>query len=209
MKVFFIPFKRKTLAQILLISFTIMLLLILNSTEAVSVLNPARYQAIYKGSDKNPIIAFECNVVWGTEHVGPMLDIFKEHDIRITFFIGGEWAKDNPDLLKRIVPCTGNTLAKLANAITDTPVLMAAKAHLRNQRPLLLGIATNDGLGNNAKNIGVIINTKNIFMVPFWQDDPIKKPNSLVADLDRLLDASLMALRKEQIQPVIIERKRL
>lgn len=108
-----------------------------------------------------------------------------------------------------IVPCTGNTLAKLANAITDTPVLMAAKAHLRNQRPLLLGIATNDGLGNNAKNIGVIINTKNIFMVPFWQDDPIKKPNSLVADLDRLLDASLMALRKEQIQPVIIERKRL
>lgn len=186
-----------------------MLLLILNSTEAVSVLNPARYQAIYKGSDKNPIIAFECNVVWGTEHVGPMLDIFKEHDIRITFFIGGEWAKDNPDLLKRIVPCTGNTLAKLANAITDTPVLMAAKAHLRNQRPLLLGIATNDGLGNNAKNIGVIINTKNIFMVPFWQDDPIKKPNSLVADLDRLLDASLMALRKEQIQPVIIERKRL
>ncbi|NLB42374.1 MAG: dipicolinate synthase subunit B [Clostridiales bacterium] len=108
-----------------------------------------------------------------------------------------------------IVPCTGNTLAKLANAITDTPVLMAAKAHLRNQRPLLLGIATNDGLGNNAKNIGVIINTKNIFMVPFWQDDPIKKPNSLVADLDRLLDASLMALKKEQIQPVIIERKSL
>ena len=103
MKVFFIPFKRKTLAQLLIISFTIVLLLILNSTEAITVLNPMDKQAIYKGNENNPIIAFECNVVWGTEHVGPMLDIFKEHDIRITFFIGGEWAKDNPDLLKRMI----------------------------------------------------------------------------------------------------------
>ncbi|HCS75763.1 MAG TPA: dipicolinate synthase subunit B [Clostridiales bacterium] len=108
-----------------------------------------------------------------------------------------------------VAPCTGNTLAKLVNAITDTPVLMAAKAHLRNQRPLLLAIATNDGLGNNAKNVGMIINTKNVFMIPFYQDDPINKPNSLTADLDRLLDASLMALKKIQIQPVIIEKKRL
>ena len=108
-----------------------------------------------------------------------------------------------------IAPCTGNTLAKLTNGITDTPVLMAAKAHLRNQRPVVIAISTNDALGNNAKNVGMIINTKNVFMIPFYQDDPINKPNSLTADLDRLLDASLMALKKIQIQPVIIEKKRL
>lgn len=108
-----------------------------------------------------------------------------------------------------IAPCTGNTLAKLVNSITDTPVLMAAKAHLRNQRPLLLAIATNDGLGNNAKNIGLALNTKNIFMVPFWQDDPVKKPNSLVANMEKILDAALMALKKTQIQPIIIEEKSL
>ncbi|HCS75761.1 MAG TPA: polysaccharide deacetylase [Clostridiales bacterium] len=102
MKFVFIPFKRKTLTQALVISFAIILLLLLNSTEAISVLNPAEKQAIYKGNESNPIIAFECNVVWGTEYIEPMLDIFKEHNILITFFIGGEWAKDNPDLLKRI-----------------------------------------------------------------------------------------------------------
>jgi len=108
-----------------------------------------------------------------------------------------------------IAPCTGNTLAKLANSITDTPVLMAAKAHLRNQRPLLLAISTNDALGNNAKNIGLALNMKNIFFVPFSQDDPINKPNSLVADMEKILDASLMALKKTQIHPIIIQEKRL
>lgn len=108
-----------------------------------------------------------------------------------------------------IAPCTGNTLAKLVNSITDTPVLMAAKAHLRNQRPLLLAIATNDGLGNNGKNIGMAINMKNVFLVPFCQDDPVKKPNSLVANMEKILDASLMALKKTQIQPIIIEGKSL
>lgn len=103
MKILFIPLKRKTLAQVSVITFAIVLLLLLNSTEAIMVLNPTYKQAIYKGNENNSIIAFECNVVWGTEHVGPMLDIFKEQDIRITFFIGGEWAKDNPDLLKRMV----------------------------------------------------------------------------------------------------------
>ena len=111
--------------------------------------------------------------------------------------------------LMLIAPCTGNTLAKLVNAVTDTPVTMAAKAHLRNQRPLLLAIATNDGLGNNAKNIGAVLNTKNIYMVPFLQDDPIKKPNSLVADMEKILDAALMALKKTQIQPIIIGGKSL
>ena len=104
-----------------------------------------------------------------------------------------------------IAPCTGNSLAKLVNGITDTPVLMAAKAHLRNGKPLLLAICTNDALGNNAKNIGLASNTKNIYLVPFYQDDPIKKSNSLVANMDSLLDASLMALKKIQIQPLIKE----
>jgi len=71
-----------------------------------------------------------------------------------------------------VVPCTGNTLAKLANAITDGPVLMAIKAHLRNQRPVVIGLSTNDGLSMNAKNIGLLLNAKNIYMVPFGQDNP-------------------------------------
>lgn len=108
-----------------------------------------------------------------------------------------------------IAPCTGNTMAKLINGITDTPVLMAAKAHLRNQRPLLIAISTNDGLGNNAKNIGHALNMKNVFMVPFLQDDPVNKPNSLVAEMNLILDAALKALAKIQIQPVLIAGKSL
>ncbi|MCL6477016.1 MAG: dipicolinate synthase subunit B [Peptococcaceae bacterium] len=103
-----------------------------------------------------------------------------------------------------IAPCTGNTLAKLANAITDTPVLMAAKAHLRNQRPLVLAFSTNDGLGLNAKNIGLLLNTKNVFVVPFGQDNPAGKPNSLKAKTDLITDTILLALEGKQIQPLLI-----
>lgn len=102
-----------------------------------------------------------------------------------------------------IAPCTGNTLAKLTNGITDTPVLMASKAHLRNERPLLIAISTNDGLGMNFQNIGRIMNTKNIYFVPFGQDDCIKKPNSLVAYLDKLKPSILSSLNGKQIEPVI------
>ncbi|KJR96590.1 MAG: dipicolinate synthase subunit B [Peptococcaceae bacterium BRH_c4a] len=103
-----------------------------------------------------------------------------------------------------IAPCTGNTLAKLASAITDTPVLMAAKAHLRNQRPVVLAISTNDGLGLNARNIGLLINTKNIYMVPFGQDNPTGKPNSLKAQTSLIIDTILQALEGKQIQPVLL-----
>lgn len=103
-----------------------------------------------------------------------------------------------------VAPCTGNTIAKLANAITDTPVLMAIKAHLRNQRPVVLAISTNDGLGMNAKNIGLLLNTKNIYMVPFGQDNPSGKPNSLKARMDMLVDTIEEALRGRQIQPVLV-----
>lgn len=102
-----------------------------------------------------------------------------------------------------IAPCTGNTAAKLANGITDSPVLMAAKAHLRNNKPLVLAIATNDGLGMNLKNIGLLINTKNIYLVPLGQDDCIKKPNSLIAHMDSIPDAIKAALEGKQLQPVL------
>ena len=103
-----------------------------------------------------------------------------------------------------IVPCTGNTLAKLANGITDTPVLMAAKAHLRNGKPLVISISTNDGLSMNLKNIGLVLNTKNIYFVPFGQDSPKGKPNSLVAHTNLLKETIEYALEGEQIQPVIV-----
>ncbi len=103
-----------------------------------------------------------------------------------------------------IAPCTGNTISKIANAITDGPVTMACKAHLRNMRPIVIAISTNDGLGANAKNLGVLLNMKNIFMVPFGQDDPIKKCTSLVADFDQILPAILNAQQNIQIQPMLI-----
>lgn len=103
-----------------------------------------------------------------------------------------------------IAPCTGNTLAKIANAVTDGPVTMACKAHLRNMRPVVIAISTNDGLSANAKNLGILLNTKNIFMVPFGQDDPIKKCTSLVADFEQILPTIQNALQNLQIQPVLI-----
>ncbi|MEG1662304.1 MAG: dipicolinate synthase subunit B [Clostridiales bacterium] len=103
-----------------------------------------------------------------------------------------------------ICPCSGNTVAKLAAGITDTPVLMAAKAHLRSGRPLVLSIATNDGLGANAKNIGSLINCKNIYFVPFRQDDHLHKPNSLVAELSLVEDSLKNALQGQQSQPLLL-----
>jgi len=104
-----------------------------------------------------------------------------------------------------IAPCTGNTLAKLANGIIDTPVLMAAKSHLRNQKPVVLAISSNDGLGLNARNIGTLLITKNIYLVPFGQDNPAVKANSLVAHMDKIPDTILMAYAGKQIQPVLMD----
>ncbi len=104
-----------------------------------------------------------------------------------------------------IAPCTGNTLAKLANGITDTAVLMAAKAHLRNQRPVVIAISTNDGLGINARNIGSLLVFKNLYFVPFGQDDPAKKPNSLVAHMGKLPETISDACQGKQIQPILLD----
>lgn len=104
-----------------------------------------------------------------------------------------------------IAPCTGNTMAKLANGITDTPVLMAAKAHLRNQKPVILAISTNDGLGINAKNLGLLLNTKNVYMVPFGQDSPTGKPNSLKSRMDLIIDTILQSMQGKQLQPILVQ----
>ncbi|MGN0798395.1 MAG: dipicolinate synthase subunit B [Christensenellales bacterium] len=103
-----------------------------------------------------------------------------------------------------IAPCTGNTLAKIANGLSDDAVTMASKAHMRNYKPLVVAISTNDGLGLNMQNIAKLMNEKKVFFVPFRQDSPTKKPKSLVADLDLLLDTILLAKDGEQIQPVLI-----
>lgn len=102
-----------------------------------------------------------------------------------------------------ILPCTGNTLAKISNGIADTSVTMAAKSHLRNRRPVLIAVSTNDGLGNAAKNIGNLMNYKGIYFLPFSQDDCEKKPNSLVADFSKLNEACAAALENRQLQPVL------
>lgn len=103
-----------------------------------------------------------------------------------------------------IAPCTGNTLAKLNFAVTDTPVLLATKSLMRNGKPIIISLATNDGLGANLKNIGGLLNKKNIYFVPLGQDDPIKKPYSLVADFSQIQNTLSMALSGKQIQPVLI-----
>lgn len=102
-----------------------------------------------------------------------------------------------------VAPCTGNTLAKIAAGIADTSVTMAVKAHLRNQRPVLIAVSTNDGLSSAAKNIGMLLNYKNVYIVPFGQDDCAKKPNSLISDTEQIPKAALAALEGKQLQPVL------
>lgn len=101
-----------------------------------------------------------------------------------------------------IAPCTGNTLSKLASSTIDTAVTMAAKSHLRGQKPLLIALSTNDGLSGSAFNMGLMLNRKNVYFVPMSQDDPIKKPNSLVAHFDLIVPAIESAIMGYQIQPV-------
>lgn len=102
-----------------------------------------------------------------------------------------------------IAPCTGNTMAKLCAGITDSPVLMAAKAHMRNEKPVVISVSTNDALGVNLKNIGELMNSKNIYFVPFGQDDYAAKPKSMIAHVDLISDTMEEALKGRQIQPVI------
>lgn len=103
-----------------------------------------------------------------------------------------------------IAPCTGNTIAKLAHGIADGPVTMAAKSHLRNGRPVVIAVSTNDALSGAAENIGRLLNRKNCYFVPFGQDDPEKKPCSMVADFSRIPQTVVLAAKGQQIQPILL-----
>lgn len=103
-----------------------------------------------------------------------------------------------------VAPCTGNTMAKIAGSITDSCVTMAVKAHLRNNRPVIIALATNDALSGSAKNIGELLNRKNIYFVPFRQDDPIKKTTSMIADFTKITATLKLALDGIQIQPILL-----
>lgn len=118
--------------------------------------------------------------------------------------LGPKWPLD----CMIIAPLTGNSMSKFANAQTDSPPLMAAKATLRNQNPVVLGISTNDALGLNGMNMMKLLATKNIYFIPFGQDDPEKKPNSIVARMDSLIETVECALEGKQLQPLMIERFR-
>ena len=102
-----------------------------------------------------------------------------------------------------ILPCTGNTLAKITSGISDTPVTMAYKSHIRNNKPVVIGISSNDGLGNNFKNIAELYNIKNVYFIPFSQDDPVNKPKSLVLKYDKVIESIKFACEYKQVQPVI------
>lgn len=104
-----------------------------------------------------------------------------------------------------IAPATGNSLAKLANGMFDTPALLGAKSHLRNERPLVLAVSTNDGLSSAAQNIGRLLNWRNVYFVPFSQDDPVKKPRSLVADFVQIPKTVAAALSGVQLQPMLAQ----
>jgi len=103
-----------------------------------------------------------------------------------------------------IAPCTGNTIAKMAAGVVDSPVLMAAKAVIRNNRPVVIAVSTNDGLGNNAASLGFLLAKKNFYFVPFGQDNPKDKPNSLVADMTKIADTCMLAMEFRQIQPLLV-----
>ena len=103
-----------------------------------------------------------------------------------------------------VAPATGNTIAKLANGINDTPVTMAVKSHLRNNKPVIIGISTNDALSSSAQNIGKLLNRKNYYFIPFRQDNPITKPNSIVFDSDLICKSINSTLKNEQLQPILL-----
>ena len=149
-------------------------------------------------------IAYTTDTRFGTakEHIKRAQEITKNEIIHTIASAEPIGPKKLFDLLI-ICPCTGNTMAKLANAITDTPVTMATKAHLRNERPVLICPATNDALGASGKNMLTLMAMKNIFFAPFGEDDPYKKPKSLVCLWDYVIPAAKSALDYMQYQPVI------
>ena len=163
------------------------------------------------GANIIPIFSFNaqnCNTRFGnaTEYVDGICAIAENAGIK-TIPEAEPIGPNNFLDIMVIAPCTGNTAAKLCNGITDTPVLMAAKAHMRNGKPLVIAISTNDALGIGFQNIGKLMNMKNIYFVPFGQDNYKSKPNSMIAQMELIPDTIEMALKGKQIQPVILREE--
>lgn len=138
-----------------------------------------------------------------SEHISRMEEITGKRVVS-TILEAEPFGPKNPLDCMVIAPMTGNSLSKLARAQTDNAVLMAAKSTMRNDSPIVLGITTNDALGLNGANLMQLLTTKNIFFIPFGQDNPYKKPNSLVADWPQLIDTIKSSLKRKQIQPLIV-----
>ena len=163
---------------------------------------------VKQGADVLPIMSFntynlDSRFGKASEFINKIKEITKKeiiHTIQEAEPIGPKQLTD----IFVIAPCSGNTIAKLANGITDTPVLMAAKSHLRNQKPIVIGISTNDALSGSAENIGKLLNRNNFYFIPFKQDNPITKPTSLVFDFKMTTETIKKALDREQIQPIIL-----
>lgn len=164
-------------------------------------------EIVATGANVKPIFSFNAQSI--NSRFGKAADFMKEiteitgNDPILTIEDAEPLGPKNLVDIVIIAPCTGNTLAKLSNGITDTPVLMAAKGHIRNGKPLVISVSTNDALGMNLKNIGTLLNTKNIYFVPFGQDDYVKKPNSMIAYTELIVSTLEMALEGKQIQPVV------
>ena len=161
------------------------------------------------GANVIPIFSFQaqtCDTRFGSakEYVEEICEITGNEGIRSICAAEPIGPNNFLDIMV-IAPCTGNTAAKLTGGIIDTPVLMAAKAHMRNGKPLVIAISTNDALGAGFKNIGMLMNMKNIYFVPFGQDNYKSKPNSMVAKMELLPETIEAALQGRQIQPVLQE----
>lgn len=169
---------------------------------------PELQRLVETGADVVPVVSYT------VQNTDSKFGKAKDHIEKIESITGKKVIGTIPDAeplgpkmpldLMIIAPMTGNTMSRLANAITDTPVLMAAKATIRNRHPVLLGIATNDALGMNGVNLMRLMNSKLFYFIPFGQDDPYKKSTSLVAKLPMLIPAAQKSLQNEQIQPIIV-----
>lgn len=169
---------------------------------------PQLQKLVEEGAEVVPVVSYEVAVT--DSRYGDAEDFLLEME-RIT---GREAIKNMSDAeslnkfekpidIFVIAPCTGNSLSKLADGATDTPVLMLAKELFRNNKPVLLGIATNDGLAISAKSIAALLNTKNVYFIPFGQDNYKEKPNSLVSKFERMVPGILKAMDNDQIQPIL------
>ncbi len=160
------------------------------------------------GCDLTPIMSFNAYTIdtrfgKAQEHAARLFDITGKTVIRDIAAAEPIGPKKMFDVLV-VAPCTGNTLAKLALGITDTPVCMAVKSHLRNQRPVVIAVSTNDALSGAAKNIGTLRNYRNFYFVPAFQDDSTGKPFSMIADFTRIPQTIEAAIEGRQIQPIYV-----